>query len=216
MSLDFRSLRSIQALVVECFLPCCLAMKNRVLNYLRHCPGCSKSLGSFDWLCLGCESQFYANLSLKTRWIHKNIKHHYLVGWGEGDGNSKLVYSLKGGGQKRVFQRLMPFFKGGAARGPIYFPSKGKRDHAVEIAESFGECWGCSIQPILGMDSKKQALLSRMGRQGRHFLEVSRAPNRVNLVDDIVTTGGTVMGCYRALGQPAKMTVWSLFYRKSL
>ena len=69
---------------------------------------------------------------------------------------------------------------------------------------------------LLQKTKNKQARLSRRSRAAQSFWPHPGRHSGALFVDDIVTSGGTAKACYRALGQPAELTVWSLFYRKSL
>ena len=204
----------LEAAVATNLLPLCL-MSN-ILNYFYHCVGCGKSWGDFQWLCPLCEMSFLKKIRLRERQISKQITHSYLIEWEKGDGLKPLIHSLKGGGRTSVYKMLTPFWTGSLYSGPIYYPSSGKRDHAFEIASAVGQFHNKEILGLVKKESQKQALLSLKERRKKKFESLSGRVSRANLVDDIVTSGATAESCWRALGQPSKMTVWSLFYRKSL
>ena len=191
-------------------------MLHSILDHLRCCAQCGNSWGKIQWLCAPCESRLYGKIDQRTRFLSAQITHHYLLQWAPGDDLSPLVYSLKGGGSLVTIADLVTHFSAPIHRGPVFYPSSGGKDHGFEMAQAFSHLYGGEPQPLFKQGSKKQALMSRENRKKREFIPHNQVISEALLVDDIVTTGGTVMGCWKALGQPSKMTVWSLFYRKSL
>lgn len=186
------------------------------LSHMRHCARCERSFGRVNWLCESCEQWWFRQLCCQTRWVSPSIAHKYLLDWGPSDSLSPLIYSLKGGGRKREFQKWLPLFGPMNGSGSIYYPSHGTRDHAWDLASAFSEREGRPIQELLKQNKAKQALMSRRARLQDIQFASRKGPRCVDVVDDIVTTGATARACWKALGQPAKMTIWSLFYRKSL
>ena len=137
--------------------------------------------------------------------------------WGDRAKLDKVVYSLKGGGLPWAFAYLARFFPQPQAKnGLIAYPSKGRKDHASDLAKEVARLWGYPTVPLLTGTRGKQALRRRKQRQTVAFSPLQRSGQAIHFVDDIVTTGATVRAAYQALGQPSKMTVWSLFYRKDL
>ena len=99
----------------------------------------------------------------------------------------------------------------------LFYPSGGRKDHALMLAQKLGNLMGLSPQPLIKQKTTlKQALLKRRERQSIEIKKSSWKESGVLLVDDVVTTGSTVRACYKALNQPSKLVVWSLFYRRSL
>jgi predicted amidophosphoribosyltransferase len=127
-----------------------------------------------------------------------------------------LIHSLKGCGHDRIFSQLIPYLKVHKVGDVIHYPSRGSRDHASELATCFTAYYGGQAQALLKKTDIKQALLRKKERHQRAFIPSSSQPKQAYMIDDIVTSGGTALGCWKALGQPRKMTVWSLFYRKNL
>lgn len=190
-------------------------------KWFRFCPICNQGFRPVDWVCNSCFEQFLHYIDPQKRQLAPGIEHHYLVEWDPRDHSlDPYVYSLKGGRTIAAYRWLLQFF-GEVPRGyrkqPIYFPSRGQRDHAWVLAKLIAEKTQGEFRAILKKQSQKQALLGR-GERSRQTFEIQRAHSakRAFFVDDIVTSGSTVLGCYKALGQPQNMTVWSLFYRKNL
>lgn len=194
-------------------------MLDWLLDSIRCCASCGTSWGTFSWLCSSCEGQWVRRLKLRQRWIDRKIVHYYLVDWSPKDkALSSLVYSLKQGGRRREFDQWISIFPTpSCSSSHIFYPSKGLYDHGQELAESAAAFMGNKqTTPIVKVKGAKQALLGRKARLEQDFRAPFSIRSPVLFVDDIVTTGGTARSCWKALGQPSKMTVWSLFYRKSL
>ena len=192
-------------------------MLESVLNQLRQCPSCGTSWGEIPWLCSSCFRELNRNLRLRHRWINPNLDHYYLFDWTSENGLKPIVHSLKGGRLKWPFYWLsLSFPRQGLGKGPLFYPSRGRPDHASALGESLGARWNRKTQAILGLGKGKQSLKSRAGRQRARFESLNIGEKHVDFIDDIVTTGGTAMACFEALPRSSKMTVWSLFYRKPL
>ncbi len=186
------------------------------LDYIRHCPRCGKGWGQFHWLCPECEVWLYRRMEIKARVISSAITHFYLFDWQARDTLKPVVHSLKGGGHRRAVKELVYFCRPSSRGAPIYYPKGPNKDHAWNIAQAFAEIEGGEIVGLEALGRKKQSLLPRRARQARRFRALEKRPRTAFFVDDIVTTGATLQAAYRALGQPGKMTVWSLFYRNPL
>ncbi len=187
------------------------------LRWIRRCPSCGDSFLPVDWLCRSCLINILNKTSLKHRYINPNIDHYYLIEWKKGDGLTSIVHSLKGGRCEWAFEYLSQYFSHFAHETfPIYFPSKGPKDHAFQWAYSLAKRTGAEMRPIQKKTQFKQSLSGRQGRKSVLFYPQVSSNRYVVLADDIVTTGATATACYQALGRPRNMTVWSLFYRKDL
>lgn len=183
---------------------------------MRFCPSCGGSFGTFSWLCPVCEIHYLKNLRWRHRSLHDNIDHYYLFDWKRDDHLSPLVHSLKGGGHRGAIQELVFSFPKDLEIPIVYYPKGKSKDHAWVLAASIGSMLGGTPCGLIRKTTRKQAFLARNERQTLQFVSVGKPPLRTLFVDDIVTTGSTALAAYRALGQPAKMTVWSLFYRNRL
>lgn len=190
-----------------------------VFNLLRHCAVCGASFRPVVWLCPQCAGEFYGRIRKHQRSINRSIEHHYLLDWSPHDlFLNQIVYSLKGNGLQSTYDGLGDWIFQQINSNPkkrIFYPSKGKRDHAQILAESLARKLDWEVQPILKKTGFKQASLTRLDRARLQMIPVGKWENAI-VVDDIVTTGATMKACYEALGCPKKLTVWSLFYRKLL
>lgn len=187
------------------------------LSFLRKCPHCGESFDRVDWLCSICTFELLQHAQLRKRQISPHIEHFYIFAWE----NQKLLktslLSLKGGGPQGAYSLLREFFP--CSLEPdvtLYYPSKGARDHASELASVLADRWGVESHAVEKLGRHKQSLLTRYLRHKTRFSGTKIYGKQAHMVDDIVTSGGTAKAIHRALGRPAKMTVWSLFYRKYL
>ncbi len=192
-----------------------ILMRN-LCDWVRHCPLCQNSWGIFHWLCASCERDFFLRVRPQTRMIGNHIVHNYLIDWRPGDKFTPVVHSLKGGGHRHAVHQLVRYCTHPDPGSPIFFVLGHPKDHGWELATAFSTIYGGQLHGLKRLTSKKQALLSRKARSKRRFKPVRPGLKKALFVDDIVTTGATVQAAYRALGQPSKMTVWSLFYRNHL
>lgn len=191
-----------------------------LFKYMRSCAFCGNSWGKVEWLCKGCEENLLKRIEVKNRKISECIEHQYLIDWFPGDSFvNQLVYSLKGPGLIKTYQNLAIIFSSFQeikAPSSLFYPSKGERDHGYQWGVSFSDLFNCSLTPLIKEKSLKQASLSYEEREGLRFQEESYGGQKPCFVDDIVTSGSTAKSAHRALGQPVKLTVWSLFYRRNL
>lgn len=186
------------------------------LDWIRHCPNCGTSLGSFHWLCTPCETILLRSAGIKYRMINGRIDHYYLWDWKRGDHLTPIVHSLKRGRHCRAIKDLVGLMRPPVSGVPLFYPVGRPRDHAWQMARAFCETYGGDLRGLVPEQAKKQAFLSKKDRQLRRFHPQILHLKRAYFVDDIVTTGGTLRAADRALGRPPKMTVWSLFYRNPL
>ena len=99
-------------------------------------------------------------------------------------------------------------------------PSNRSRNHARGFARAIGVWSDWPVRDILRLESGPRAAQKRLTRTAR----VRRTLELVNgealprgsiiLIDDIVTTGGTIRAAYRALGCPAEFRAWCLADRR--
>ena len=98
----------------------------------------------------------------------------------------------------------------------LFYPYKGRRDHAQQWAEALGQWLEVKPQPLRLKSQGKQSQRGRWERQKVEFYPKDCSPGPVLFVDDVVTTGSTGLSAHKALGQPVNFAIWSLFYRPSL
>ena len=190
------------------------------LEYFRACPLCGVSFQRVQWLCPLCQRDIVDQIGHYRRWMSDCIEHNYLLQWFPGDRKmSRLVYALKGLGLSKPYGIFSKMILARMESKPkvLFYPSRGKKDHAFMLACHLGIQMGISPQALIKQKSSvKQALLGRKQRQSLEIKTSDWKGSKALLVDDVVTSGATVYACYKALNQPKKLVVWSLFYRKDL
>jgi competence protein ComFC len=101
---------------------------------------------------------------------------------------------------------------------------------ASEDNKSHGQMWGQGLSELTGIphimgltkvhESRSQKGKNRSQRQNLELqliVDISVLKNRrVIFVDDVVTTGATLLAAHKALGLPDNFECWSLCYRNSL
>jgi len=132
----------------------------------------------------------------------------------------RVVISLKGAHQQRVLAGLAFLLAHGLPQEArlLAYPSKGRCDHAQILGEELGRILRTQVRPVRQIAERglKQAYLGRVERSQVRYEPQSIEVERLMIVDDVVTTGGTWRGLWRAFGQPPQTLVASLFFRKSL
>lgn len=156
---------------------------------------------------------------MRSRQVAPSLQHFYLLDWYPDDFMvQRWVMSLKGGYQVLGVQRLLPHFAElSRPSGTLVYPVSSGPDHASLMAKLLAETWRLDALGIQKRTGTRQKRLNRQRRMKSQFVHPqSKISGPIHFVDDVVTTGGTALGCHKALNQPVKMTIWSLFYRHSL
>jgi|GEM_PF-6125651 len=157
---------------------------------------------------------------------------HCLWNWipSQSDLLSQHLLQLKGGSPADVWRhwaRELWLKARGIGEKPLYVPAPSlrphRKDHAFRLAFELAQIEGGHVWPDLclvpnarDLSQKKSSRVARFGRRievkpGADLERISQA-TRVVVVDDVVTTGATVMACGMALGL-APIEVWSLAQR---
>ena len=122
----------------------------------RSCCHCSLNVDDGLMLCQHCRRQVLAELKKRKVFWRKegDLNHSYLLRWGpQDDLISNLVYALKGGPSPATFRwlaELLVIFANPSLikEARIVFPSKGKKDHAFQLARALGQFLGLEYQPL--------------------------------------------------------------------
>lgn len=95
----------------------------------------------------------------------------------------------------------------------------GARDHAWYLARAFSQKTGFPVRNVLARSSRvEQKTLSGVARRSNRVELIDPTwecsdYRSVIIVDDIVTTGGTISACFEALGRPPGAQAWTLLDR---
>ena len=213
-----------------------LQMKETYEDYFRFCANCRCFYGNTDLYCVGCwkkivkEVQQTRKSEIEIAELEK-INGHHLINWEEGNGEliANLIYSLKGGGLKIANQRLalflvQEFLANNRQLDLNHFvvvpaPAKipGDHDHAYQLASSISSLLKIPIcEDLLRVNSKKQQKdRSKQEREKLKFINVEDKRRRgILFVDDVITTGTTILAGYKALKRPSNFYYLSLVYRE--
>ena len=94
------------------------------------------------------------------------------------------------------------------------------KDHSYYWAEALQKLTQSPVCPVLSLpfSDSSQKEKNLLERKQRTFLvkDESHIPanHHIVFVDDVVTSGSTAMGVYKALGQPKNFMIWSIFWKK--
>lgn len=144
----------------------------------------------------------------------------------------EILYSIKGGINKNLIQCLVDLFliKHAISLGDsvLLVPSPAKKnatvDHAMALLRGFKTHLPNSVEysPLLrGEGRQKVRDLEERKKSKIHFSRQriqkykwfrDRAP--VIFVDDVVTSGATVLTAWKALGRPSNFSCWCLADRR--
>jgi predicted amidophosphoribosyltransferase len=126
----------------------------------------------------------------------------------EGAG-AELLRSLKFKNRRHVLGPLVDALATSVSRDiDVIVPVPGHpervRGRGVDLpavmARRLSRCLGVPVaEPLLRVDGGSQTGRGRTERQGVEFRATRRVPDRVLLVDDVVTTGATAVACAEAL-----------------
>lgn len=194
------------------------------MDGLRRCLRCQTLFKCEGLMCFNCYKEI---CRLPTIYQHNDLPFpfRYLFHLTSNDSAEwRLIWNLKGGRSSNTFTHMARQFEKkyihhiSAKATLVPAPShhwKGKRHHGTRWAEALSEVMGCQVANILEADdTKAQRSKTRQQRKKVQFHCKSSVPlGPLILADDVVTSGGTAMACWRALGKPKDFQVFSMAYR---
>lgn len=143
----------------------------------------------------------------------------------------ELLYLLKGGGQQTLVRHLVHLFlvkNQLSHKGPrIFVPAPAKvfsdRDHALALAEEFqrGQPQSLIFTPLVRRQGEQKTKdLAERKRSKMDFTKNRirryrsfRDRGQVIFVDDVVTSGSTLLTAWKTLGKPKDFQCWCLVDR---
>ncbi|MES2857361.1 MAG: hypothetical protein V4692_15935 [Bdellovibrionota bacterium] len=141
-----------------------------------------------------------------------------------------VLHAFKGGTSYRLARELVLIMcEGRNLRSAVFIPApSSKKDHAfllAKVASSLTRSEYFSPLEAIG-DLRRQRDKSKEERSNREFRIKTDMVNLVNdlvdsrrqfiFIDDVITTGATVLAAFEALGRPKKFEAWSLARRPRL
>lgn len=196
---------------------------------IRACTYCGSLYINQKALCSHCFSQLKARISFGHRQIKENLEAEYLWDWTPRQDEllSKLLLSLKGVESAQMWsyfaETLLKEFH--IPRDCIFIPIPTKRsgNHALGLSKALSYLTGRSSVEALELSIEsvvEQKSLTKKQRaensEPRFVVKNSKIPQQgrsIVLVDDIITTGGTALMAYKALGVDNNVKIWALASR---
>ena len=187
-----------------------------VLNTLlpRRCPGCSGQLGRSAGLCVACQSALRPQLQSRSPLSNAVTPHLVVLGPYRGV-LGRSVKALKYGGSRELAAILGAQLGGGVpaswgVQAVCAVPLHPARlyERGFNQAELLGRQVATALErPYLSALSRQRATGNqakrhaheRLGALDDAFLATSGLPECVLLVDDVMTTGSTLLACAGAL-----------------
>jgi ComF family protein len=202
-----------------------------IFSYLRHCAFCHRSIfKKTDLFCENCWQKLFSQKRKFTAAIPVQNKNIYpLFIWSDkNEILETLLYSLKKGGHedahKRLAREFLIMYKNHFTQDNLVFvpvPSSvsNQKDHAHLLAETWAKQTNNSLESCLKWEQKpkSQKQSSKLARSGLK-MSLQKPLNcfkksKIIIVDDVVTTGSTILAASQALCTSKTKEIWCLAYR---
>ncbi|PIS10519.1 MAG: hypothetical protein COT73_08945 [Bdellovibrio sp. CG10_big_fil_rev_8_21_14_0_10_47_8] len=203
-------------------------MYQYIHQLFKSCHHCGRWDGRPSLYCICCENLLWkTHPAVSVDWV-QDIRVSYLFHWVPDSDRqvSRLLLSLKGGRPQSAIQFYCEQFLAraeicGDLRNSILVPcpSHRGRDHALVLAEEFSKVLDIPVHLALerASDPGQQRRLDLRSREKIRFKSCSNLREKhVIFIDDIVTTGATVMAARRAMKGISGFEVWTLARRRLL
>lgn len=199
---------------------------------LRACLNCGSWIDVRTFFCSKCHNRCLTQFQNPSDVRVKNIQIKSLLRWppGKSDVLSSLILQMKTEPEKSwsvwadefllAWEDTKSSIKRSKETVLISSESVSGKRHAQNWAQALsfrlGYPHNCLLRPQ--SQNKSQKELTKLERSNRAFdlsVEFSNYENkRIIFVDDVVTTGQTALGAYKALKEPTDFEVWCLIYRE--
>jgi predicted amidophosphoribosyltransferase len=196
---------------------------------LRSCAICGLTSYPIRFLCPDCLHK------LRTKWVkpqvfyQENLTIHYLTEWNSQNGllMSDLLTKLKGKRSKRAWEEIAEWYlqyfvtslPSNAIIVPLPSSNNAKAHHAQHFAKSLSKRLRVPVvEPLMRQDKGSQ---KKRSKQQRRQIKMSLKPDifipegaQIVLVDDLVTTGSSILAASKVLGKRRILAAWTFACRR--
>lgn len=200
-------------------------------KHLRACAHCGCQFTEIHLFCRTCWAKidFEQSSPEELRQWSYDIVVYSLYSWREQKQVHSLIYGLKGGGLPEAFEYLATRFLAQRSLvssldndSTVIIPAPASeafaQDHAYEWGLQLARLMGVRLlNPLNRVESAPQKSLKKQERLAKK-ISVSKGLElhdfeKIIFVDDVITTGGTALAAYEALGRPEGFEVWTISCR---
>jgi predicted amidophosphoribosyltransferase len=212
--------------------------KNKVqlslIDLFKCCSICESFCCLKSGLCRVCENYLIHKISQAPNnriYLNEEIEVIYLLTWNQKNNEliSRLIHSMKGtqGKSEWIFWAQFLSFEAGAEGDAILIPAPSSQlnlsDHAFLFAESLSQITGLELKR--GLIKEPQQSQKKLNKNERskiklqsnlEFSEAEITERSYIFIDDVCTTGATILAAHEALGKPDNFKAIVLVYRELL
>lgn len=196
------------------------------------CRVCGSLFNVKAGLCAVCDKAVFTGDCLTRRCERSDVPHYYLWRWSQSNFQSigKIIEMQKEGRWKSLSQRAAQTWSSHLNvtqgklqwKNTIVVPAPGvkRNDHAFALASALSEWTGLPLEDgLMRVNPERQKSKARTDRWRLRFeskVNFTTTNKHFILVDDVVTTGATVLAAKEALAGGTLCAVYSLCWREKL